>query len=168
MDHVFHTVALTGHRPDMFKPDQREWILGQLDRAVVKLRDEHGMSIGISGMAAGTDQWWAKALLKHKVDLYAYVPFNGQETRWKKHYQEEYKDILSKAAGVRIVHDEPTPQAFHIRNQQMLKDCNLMLGVKISTLHIGGTASTLEKAELIERPVILFEPDTHKVKKIRW
>lgn len=58
---IFPRVALTGHRPQGLSPSARDWVPLELERLAVKLRDQHGMRVGISGMALGSDIWWAQA-----------------------------------------------------------------------------------------------------------
>lgn len=77
------TVMVTGHRPKYLSPNSRAWVRAELARLAVQLRDFHGMTCGISGMALGSDQWWAEAVLAAGVGLEAHVPFPQQPDKWR-------------------------------------------------------------------------------------
>lgn len=68
-------VMVTGHRPQHLSPGVRPWVRAELERLALKLRDEHGTATGISGMAVGADLWWADAVVKAGLRLWAHVPF---------------------------------------------------------------------------------------------
>jgi hypothetical protein len=75
---IWPTVMVAGHRPQHLHPNVRPWIRAELDRLAVKLRIEHGTTVGISGMAAGADLWWADAVVRAGLHLHAHVPFPQQ------------------------------------------------------------------------------------------
>lgn len=66
---VWPAAMVTGHRPKDLPEPVAGWVRGELARLVRKLRDEHGMTRGITGMALGVDQWWARALLAEARSL---------------------------------------------------------------------------------------------------
>lgn len=152
------SVMVTGHRPQHLDPDVRPWVRAELDRLAVKLSADHGMTLGISGMALGADQWWAAALVRHKIDLEAHIPFPQQANRWQSEDVDEWNRLL------RVAHKLVTYGGFydvkflHARNLGMLRRADLVIAVWDPAKTTGGTASAVEKATKMRLPIIHVNP----------
>ena len=154
-------VAATGHRhlPSASMP----WLRAELRRVAVKLRDEHGATIGISGMALGGDMEWADAVGAAGVDLHAYVPFEGQELLWRPKDQERWQALIGKAAVVRVLAGAPAGhrdavRLLHARNDAMLAAASAVVAVWSPAERGGGTFTCVQKAARRGMPVVHVNP----------
>lgn len=122
-------VAGTGHRPDKlggYDESIRQELIGFAQHVIGLLRPR----VVISGMALGWDQALAHAALERRVELWAYVPFEGQESRWPRRAQREYHGILRAAAKTKIISAGGySPEAMHARNAAMVEDADKMLAL---------------------------------------
>lgn len=116
------TLFATGHRPQKlggFGQDVYEDLFALAYAELPRLRADRV----ISGMALGWDTAIAEAALMHNLELYAYVPFAGQELRWAPPAQRLYNHLLSSAA--KVVYCSAggyAPEKMDIRNRCMVDD----------------------------------------------
>ena len=146
-------VAVTGHRPQHLRVEDGYWIQGEFDRLTAKLQPE----IGISGMALGADTWWADAVLRAAVPLHAYVPFPGQDARWREDDRIFYRKLLAEATKVVTVCPEYRPSAFEERNRAMVDACDLLIAAW-NGKRSGGTFNALQYALRVGRDVVYVDP----------
>ena len=156
-------VSATGHRPQHLTPAAQEWVRGELQRIVVKLRDEHGMTTGISGMALGTDMWWAAHLVGAGVDLWAHIPFPQQADPWRLADRAEWERLLRVAKKVTTYGGYYEVKTLHARNDGMLKASDLVVAVHDPAKTTGGTASAVRKATAAGLPIIHVNPAARTV-----
>lgn len=122
-------VCGTGHRPDK---------LGGYSKSVFEdlvslaswwlVRNEIGHVI--SGMALGWDQALAVAAIRHGIPVAAYIPFEGQESRWPEASQTYYRKILKKCHRIHIVCSGGySAAAMQTRNERMVDDSDVVLAL---------------------------------------
>lgn len=157
------TVSLTGHRPQHLTRDERAWVLGELPRVTVKLRDEYGMTTGVSGFALGSDQDWAAELVDASVDLWAHIPFPQQPDPWKAADQAEWRRLLALAVKVTYYGEHYSARLLHARNDGMLHVSNAVVAVWKASKADGGTASAVKKARKRRLPIIHLNPERRTV-----
>lgn len=160
---TWNTVAATGHRPQHLTARERDWVRRELARVVRKLRDEHGMRAGISGMAIGADQWWAAELVDAGTALHAHVPFPQQADRWQQADRDEWRRLLGLAATVTYYGDHYDVKLLHARNAGMLAACEAVVAVHKSSKTSGGTASAVRSARQRRLPIVLLNPESMAV-----
>jgi hypothetical protein len=143
------TVALTGHRPQHLSAPARDWVRTELDRLAIKLRDDCGMTVGISGMAAGSDLWWADSLIKAGVTLWPHVPFMDQPARWPVADRVEWLRLLNEAGRAPVVYgDRADVRHLFARNEGMVDavaGSGMLLAVWVRGKR-GGTCEALRYA----------------------
>ncbi|WP_152748233.1 DUF1273 domain-containing protein [Micromonospora sp. RV43] len=127
-------------------------------RVAVKLREEHGTQIGVSGMALGVDTWWAQAVLAAGMELWAYVPFPQQPAKWQPADQEEWRRLRALASRVREFGPRYDVRLLHARNDGMLLDAKAVTAVWLPGKKDGGTYSAVRKAGRLRLPVIHLDP----------
>lgn len=142
-------VAFSGHRPEKLggygdTPLQRA-IVAALRKRLVELRP----ALAISGMALGVDTWAAQLCIELGIPFDAYVPFNGQESKWPKTSQAEYLTLLRKARRVRVIADRYSTAAFQRRNEAMVDDCDALIAVWDGSS--GGTANCYNYAARVKQ-----------------
>lgn len=167
------TACATAHR-ELGDGARLTWIKGELFRVALKLKDRHGTTTGMSGMALGGDLEWAEAVLFADLRLHAAVPFRAQADRWPRRVQERWAKLLAAAAAVGVV-SETNPGnrreaagMLHARNDWMLDRAQavvaladpgqLRFGDRGQVL--GGTWSCVDKAVKRGLPVIWLNPAT--------
>lgn len=146
-------VALSGHR-DLGAA--ASWATEEIDRIAAKLVSRHGAEVAICGMALGADTTWALAALGHGMQLWAYVPFHGQEDRWSLAEQDQYLRLRG-AANQEHVFANPGRQAYLDRNDAMVKDCDLLVAVIDPGRERSGTGYTLRRAQRTRKPTIIVD-----------
>jgi hypothetical protein len=72
----------TGHRPRGIPAANLPWVREQAQAVAVWLRDQGGVTIGISGMADGFDLIWADAIVTAGMRLWTAIPFLEQPERF--------------------------------------------------------------------------------------
>lgn len=140
------SVMVTGHRPQHLYPEQQDFAEAELARLAVKLRDDHGTQIAISGMALGADQWWAHHALAAGLALHAYIPFPTQDARWHHTQQKRWRELRRQASLEVMVSDRYSVAALHQRNDRMLDAADAVIAVWDPRITTGGTASCVRKA----------------------
>lgn len=173
IDLDWKAVHFTGHRPnkldgyDPYSAGNRQMLL--VLRSIIEQKIQEGVRVFITGMALGIDMWAARIVLALKpantqIELHAYIPCAGQDSRWHTDSKKEYADILSKADVVYYVDENPytSPSCMHQRNEAMIASSNETIAVWDGSL--GGTGGTvkLAKGMLVDKVTVLH-PKTLKV-----
>lgn len=149
-------LAITGHRPQKlggFDPDnaQRQGVRKAIRRALRTIQPDKV----ITGMALGVDQDVAEICIELGIPFIAAVPFLGQEKKWNERSQEHYRELLSQAEKVEVVHDgDYAAWKLLKRNEWMIDRANVLLAVWDGKPD-GGTAHAVKYAA------------TKKIKQVR-
>lgn len=154
---TFSSVMVTGHRPRLLNPGQAEFARTELARLAVKVRAEHGAREAISGLALGSDTWWALAGLDAGLSLAAYVPCEAQADRWCAMDRAVWRLLRGAADREVVVGSRADAATFHARNDAMLNDADLVVAVADPNRSTGGTAATMRKALGRGLPVVLVD-----------
>jgi uncharacterized phage-like protein YoqJ len=160
---MWPTVMVTGHRPQHLMTVETDWVKAEVSRVVVKLRDEHGMTCGISGMAIGTDLWWAAAVVNAGVRLWAHIPFPGQPDRWRQADRAEWVRLRDLADEVTLYGTAYDVRLLHARNDGMLAAADAVVAVWKPSKTSGGTASAVRKARAMGLLVVHLNPERRTV-----
>lgn len=144
-------VAFTGHRPtkiggyDRNNPIRQE-IKAEIERVLLKLRDENPDLEVISGGALGIDQDAARVAHRLGIPFHVYMPFAGQERKWPMDSQQSFLAILNVAKSVKIVSEGGySASKMQIRNRAMVDDADVLIAVWDGTS--GGTKNCIDYAE---------------------
>lgn len=162
MSEVWPVVAATGHRPRDIPAEAHGWVRDKLAAGARWLRDAHGTTVGISGMALGTDMWWAQAVLDAGLELHAYVPFPQQPEKWPASAVRTWQRLLDQAAKVHYTGDHYDVRYLHQRNEQMV-DAAAAVVAAWSGKREGGTYACLRYAERCRRPIVHLEPVAQRI-----
>ena len=142
-------VAGTGHRLDKLG-GYATWAYNLLVQLAVMILSALKPTKVISGMAIGWDQALAEAAVRLGIPFVAAIPFVGQESRWPKKSQEQYRELLAKAE---VVVDTSNGQSYHprlmqVRNEWMvnaLGDTGILVALHDGST--GGTANCIKYAK---------------------
>lgn len=154
------TVMLTGHRPQHLHPSVRPWIRSELERLAVKFRDEYGATVGVSGMALGCDLWWADAVVKAGLHLWAHVPFPQQPEKWAEADKTEWSRLCRVARKLKTYGGYYDVKTLHARNDGMIREADAAIAVWDPRKTEGGTASAVRKLTAAGLPIIHVNPET--------
>lgn len=166
-------VMATGHRPPRIGGYQtpnpmEQWVRENIRSILSGLLTRHPDLEGISGMALGTDQIFAEVCVELGIPFLAAVPFKGQESRWPRESQEEYKVLLDKAKKVVIVddigsyHSEQFGGKMAMRNRWMIDHSKIIVAVWNGTA--GGTGNTVKMARSRGRKILRIDPQEGTVR----
>jgi len=112
----------------------------------------------ISGMAIGSDQLAVKIAVELGIPFIAAVPFAGQESKWPKFVQDEYRALLKQADDVVIVSEGGySPEKMQIRNEWIVNYSDAMIAI-FNEFPKGGTYNCICYAEEMKKPVYKINP----------
>ncbi|QUE25557.1 DprA-like DNA processing chain A [Microbacterium phage SadLad] len=154
----FPRVMVTGHRAQKIPAESHDWVKLELERLAIKLRDQHGTQIGVSGMALGADIWWAQAVKYAWLDLWAFLPFPQQADRWAPADVALWNEMRSRAAYEVVTAPEYSVGALFQRNEDMLENSDLVIAVWDPTVTSGGTYATVQSAVRRGLPIVHMHP----------
>ncbi|GAB2732418.1 hypothetical protein [Nocardioides pakistanensis] len=160
---AYRKVAVTGHRPTYYTPDEAAWAQVALARAAWTLRSKYGTTTAISGMALGADTWWALAGLAAGMRLHAYIPFTDQPVKWPEADRALWRTLRARAEKEIVLGEHYRVELLHQRNDCMIDDADLMVAVWKSDVTKGGTFSAVTKIRRIGRPMLLVDPATRTI-----
>lgn len=147
-----NAVCLTGNRPHKlpFREGGREYELlkERMRSAVVELIGE-GYTHFITGMALGSDTWFAECVIDLMdvypgIELEAAIPYAGQRDSLAAADRFRYDAILAKCEKVTVLGTEYTKYCMNKRNRYMVDNSDVVLVVLYS--ETGGTANTVAYA----------------------
>lgn len=155
-------IAITGHRPNKINNEYNGngpmslWIVNEIG----KILDKEHPSLLISGMALGVDMLFAEMAIERNIDLLAAIPCEGQDVKWVEKSKNRYQKILSyKNCEKVILSKRYTPWCMQKRNEYMVDNCNLLIGVHDGT--VGGTGNCLEYAKKVNRKIHIINPQDY-------
>jgi hypothetical protein len=154
------TVMVTGHRPQHLHPSVRPWVRGELERLALKLRAECGTQVGVSGMAIGSDLWWADSVVKAGLKLWAHVPFPQQPDKWADEDKDEWVRLCRVADKLTMYGGDYDVRTLHARNDGMIKVSAAAIACWVPRKTEGGTASAVRKLRATGMPIIHVNPET--------
>jgi len=119
----------TGHRPDKLGGYSKDVLRGLIEVADRWL-ERNPPSMVISGVALGWDTALAIAALRRSIPTKAYVPFEGQDSKWPEESRRRYRKILSKCQSTVFasIHGY-TSTCMQFRNKLMVDDSELVLAL---------------------------------------
>lgn len=165
-----YTVMVTGHRPSKlggYATDNpiESTIRARFKEILARIRstaEERELKpIAISGMALGCDQWWAEEALSLGIDVYAYIPFKGQESKWPPTAQEAYKNLLNRCIR-RVIVSEAGYASWKMqkRNRVMVDDANACVAVWDGSS--GGTGNCVKYIKKQKKSCLYINANTFK------
>lgn len=146
-------VGVTGHR------DLTPETVKLVERAFDEHLSGHGQLIGISSLAEGADQLFARAVLAHGGDLDAIVPSTAY--RGLRQDLAEYDRLLALARRVtRLPYQEDGPAAHMAASLVMVERSELLLAVWDGqpARSFAGTADVVGYARQVQVPVEVIWP----------
>jgi uncharacterized phage-like protein YoqJ len=165
--------CFTGHRPQRLP-----WGYNESDfrcqQLKIRIRNEvqkaiaEGYTNFISGMALGTDTYFAEIVLKERernnaIKLECAVPCKNQAEKWFEKDKRRYADLLSRADKVSILSETYTPTCMNDRNKYMVDKSERVIAVWNGLP--SGAANTIRYAKMQNKQIIVIKPCSPLTKK---
>lgn len=147
-------VCGTGHRPNKLGGYENAVAVRLVKTAEWGLASmaERPLAV-ISGMALGWDQALGQAALNMNIPLWAYVPFEGQESMWPRKSKDAFYCLLDEAAKVVICSEGGyAPWKMQVRNECMVDDSHEVLALWDGST--GGTGNCIQYARKKEKNIV--------------
>lgn len=135
-----------------------------LGRLVPTLRDEYGMTDGVSGMGFGFDLLWASAILAAGLRLHADRPGPWQTDTWLSEADKAlWRQLCGRATTVTDYNEgkpyaEIGPAAMHARNAGMVRKSAGFVVCHDANVTTGGTFEARKLVDDAHRPYWLLDP----------
>jgi hypothetical protein len=150
-------IGVTGHQnlPAAFLPQIRK----EIERV---LEHTPGKITGVTSLAAGTDQLFARAVLDKGGRLHAVIPCAGYESAFTDaRALATFQELLSVSSEIEILpHGQPSEQAFLDAGHRVVGIADLMIAVwdGQKSQGLGGTADIVQYARSLSRECVIIWP----------
>lgn len=145
-------VMVTGHRfLDWL------WTRSELERLAVKLRDGHGTTTAVCGMALGADTAWGEAALAAGLAVEAHVPFPQQGDRWNDKQRARWQRLRDVATQEVVYGQAYSVALLHARNRGMVAASDACIAVWDGR-RTGGTWAAIGDAIRAGAPMVHVDP----------
>ena len=156
-------VGITGHQ-DLAKYGDLRWVTAEIQSVVDSLADPF---VGLSSLARGADQMFARAVLRREGELRVVTPFNGYDTRFGSTLERrDYADLYKAASSHVTLEWQGSDQlSYRAAGHYIVDQVDLLVAVwdGLPAAGTGGTADVVSYARLRGRPVHHINPRTHEV-----
>lgn len=150
------TLGITGHQS--LEPRTERAVTAMI---IERLRDTRDV-VGISSLAAGADQLFARCVLDAGGMLVVVVPSAMYETTFASDVvRDEFLRLLTAATDViRLQFAEPTEEAFYAAGKEIVDRCEILIAVWDSQPAggLGGTGDVVKYAEEQGKAVVVLWP----------
>jgi len=153
-------VGITGHQR-IDNPNKWEWVEQEIDGVLSRLPTP---PIGITSLAIGADQLFARSVLRHSGTLEVIVPFADYERTFTDSWTKfEYNDLLRVASRVDVlVQTGSDEEAYFTAGKLVVDRSDFVIAVWNGrpAKGLGGTADIVLYAHERGRAVVHLNPDT--------
>lgn len=149
-------VGCTGHR--VLPPRHVPYIR---DRLMSVLGALEGDFVGVSSLAAGTDQLFASVVLDCGGRLRVVVPCRGYATSLATDELSGYRQLLARAVQVdTLAFEQPSGEVYLAAGRHVVNLADLMIAVWNGrpARGVGGTGDVVSYAEAVGKPLIVIWP----------
>jgi SMODS and SLOG-associating 2TM effector domain 3 len=167
---IFRIVGFSGHRhlADVAGPARA------IMAAVTEVRREApGDWIGLSSVAAGSDQLFVQQVLGQGLSWHAILPLPRAQ------FQEDFtpfdwtvaEGFLARADHVRVIGDNQSREDGYLDcGMETVNDSDVLIALwdGLPARGKGGTAEVVEYATELGKPVLIIDATTFAVRKINW
>lgn len=156
-------LGVTGHQT---LQDPKGWTWVE-ERLVELLRTVPRPIVGVTSLAIGADQLFARLVLQFGGTLHVVIPFSGYERTFKNpHDLQTYRSLLGAADKIETVSPERSDeQAFLAAGKRVvdLSDAIIAIWDGEAARGLGGTGDVVGIAKQKQIRVIHLNPVTHQI-----
>ena len=167
---IFRIVGFSGHRQlaDVVRPARA------IMEAVSELRrDAPGDWIGLSSVAAGSDQLFVQQIFDLGLSWHAILPLPRAQ------FQQDFNpedwttaaEFLARADHVRVIGDSASREDGYLDSgMETVNDADVLIALwdGLPARGKGGTAEVVEYATALGKPVLIIDSSTFAVRKLNW
>lgn len=150
-------VGVTGHQS--MPPEAVEFAERQLEQF---LAAQPGPLVGLSCLAAGSDQLFARAVLNAGGSLIGVIPSKGYESTFDGAARATYVELLGRCTEViALEYDHPAEEAFMAGGEEVARRCDVLVAVwdGCPAAGLGGTADAVAFARSLGKQVVVMWPE---------
>ncbi len=159
-------IGITGHQR-LAAPSAWDWVRRELK---LVLSRDRGQLVGVSSLAAGTDQLFASLILSHGGALEVVLPFEGYSDGFAEECDaREFERLLRSASKVETLRrDGSDEEAYMEAGKRVVDTSDLIVAVwdGRSAAGLGGTADVVRYAVGRKKPVVHLNPVTREVESV--
>ncbi len=159
-------IGITGHQK-LEKVESWLWIENCLRKL---LSEERKTIIGITSLALGADQLFARLLLELKGLLYVIIPFPDYENKFEtKILRSTYNSYLKQAYRIETLEYQSTDEEGYLnagRHVVDLSDKMIAIWNGKIAIGLGGTGDIVEYCWQIKKEVIHINPNEKQITKL--
>lgn len=161
-------IGITGHQK-LPSSQTWKWVERELKHIIAEVFTPRN-TVGLSSLAIGADQLFARLLLEAGGELHVIVPFAGYEKTFDSDEDLAcYEELLAEASDTEILsslaNDE---QSYFAAGKFIASGCDTLVAVwngKVAK-GLGGTADVVKFAQKLGKPVIHLNTEERVVSKI--
>jgi len=156
-------IGITGHQ--RLKNEKLwDWVKLKIDDLLSQVQSP---LIGLSSLAIGADQVFAKSILENDGSLHVIVPFDGYEMKFSEGVdREEYFHLLNKATSIDILAKEHSEEESYFKaGKKIVDDSSFLIAVWDGkpAAGLGGTGDVVKYARQMSKKVIHLNPISHTI-----
>ena len=159
-------IGVTGHQR---LREERDWIWVEEAIHAVLHRVPPPL-VGLSSLAIGADQLFARLILQHGGELRVILPFSKYaETFTTVKDLAEFRSLLDQATVVEVLNELPDRQESYLAVGQLMVDLSdQMIAVwnGEAAAGLGGTGDIVRYSQAKQRPVLHINPETGEINQI--
>jgi uncharacterized phage-like protein YoqJ len=159
-------IGITGHQKlDDLK--RWDWVEQELVAILEKFLEETNYNItGISSLAIGADQLFAKLILKFNCKLHVVIPFADYDKKFDESGLHNYNNLLNQATTNEILSASSTEEeSYFAAGKRVVELSDVVVAVwnGEKAAGLGGTGDAVEYAKKLGKKIIHINPNTKKV-----
>jgi hypothetical protein len=154
-------VGFTGHQ-QLGDVATAAWVRSAIRGEVQRV----GITVGLSCLAAGSDQLFADVLIDEHLAHEAVIPCAGYESTFGSESLKTFERLLRLAARIhRLPFDAPSEEAFLAAGKWIVMQCQVLVAVwnGLPARGLGGTGDVVGLARAERRPLVHINPVEHRV-----
>jgi hypothetical protein len=151
-------IGITGHQK-LKDPQAWDWVRSELDNF---LSQTSRPLIGITSLAIGADQLFAKSALQHGGKLNVIVPFEGYEKNFSEGPERnEYYRLLNAASKTEVLQKMSSDEEnYYATGRRIVDLSDILLAIWDGkpAAGLGGTGDIVEYAHRADKSIIHINP----------
>jgi hypothetical protein len=159
-------IGITGHQ-NLDDESLWRWVKLEFDKL---LNNFSGDLVGVSSLAVGSDQLFARTILESDGKLLVIIPFDGYELKFPRGKEREsYFNLLHEASSVEVLDKEGSEEASYFAAGKKVVDISdLLIAVwnGLPAAGLGGTGDVVHYALQNKRKVFHINPMIQKVSEL--
>lgn len=157
-------IGITGHQ-ELEDEASWKWVEAEIRNA---LRAQPHPIVGLTSLAKGADQIFARAILEQSGTLHVVLPFADYERTFPTELEKRtYEGILAQANTREVLNDGGSDEeAFFAAGKRIVDSCEKLFAVWNGEPAggLGGTADVVEYARAKQVPIVHINPIIRAVK----